>query len=187
VRGHRRHVESPECNKEPPVGIRETLNKNQTLTTAATIGILVLAIGVIVWQLMPPRIPNIVTKSYYSNDDGKTYFEAPSDKIVPYEQDGKEVVRAHVFTCPEKAEPFVGYLEKLDPKVKQKLDEFYADPNNKGRIMPGQIEQEENGRLVKKPGDKIWVLDTTSAAVRVTTVKCKDGSYAIRKAPVIPE
>jgi hypothetical protein len=172
--------------KEQLVGIRETLNKNQNITTIGTIVIIVIAIGVIVWQLMPPSMPNIVSKSYYSVDDGKSYFEAPADKIVPYDHEGKEAVRAHVFQCGSEP-PFVGYLEKLDPKVKAKLDEFHADPKNKGKVMPGQFEEEENGRLVKRPGDKTWIPDTHPAAARVTTIKCKDGSYAIRLTPDMPK
>ncbi|HEV8604172.1 MAG TPA: hypothetical protein VGQ99_02325 [Tepidisphaeraceae bacterium] len=168
------------------MGIRETLNKNQTLTTGATIFIILVAIGVIVWQMMPEKPPRLMSKAYYTNDDGKSWFEDSADKIVPYDKDGKETVRAHLFQCSGGA-PFVGYLEKLDPKVKQKLDEFYANPSNKGRIMPGQIEQEENGRLVKRPLDKNWLPDSNPAAARITTIKCKDGSYATRVTPDMPQ
>jgi len=165
------------------VGIRETLNKNQTLTTGATIAIIVIAIGVIVWQMLPERAPRIVTKSYYTNDDGKTWFEETSDKIVPFDKDGEEAVRAHLFRCGENGEKFVGYLEKLDPKVKSRVDEFQANPSNRGRVMPGQAEVEDNGRLVKRPGDKNWIPENNPMAARITTIKCKDGSYAIRVTP----
>jgi hypothetical protein len=168
------------------VGIREKLNKNQSITTIVTIVIIVVAIGIIVWQMMPERMPVIVSKSYYSNDDGKTFFEDTSDKIVPYEKDGKEVVKAHVFVCPG-GQPFVGYLEKLDPKVKAKLDEFYNDSKNKGKFMLGQTEVEDGGRLVKRPGDKNWILDTNANASRVITIRCKDGSYAVRRLPDMPQ
>jgi hypothetical protein len=168
------------------VGIRETLNKNQTLTTGATIAIIVIAIGIIVWQMMPEKPPRIMTKSYYTNDDGKTWFEDSSDKIVPFDKDGKEAVRAHLFSC-SGSPPFVGYLEKLDPRVKQRLDDFHANPSNKGRIMPGQAEAEDTGRLVKRPGDKQWLPDTNPNAARITTIKCKDGSYAVRVVPDMPQ
>jgi hypothetical protein len=168
------------------VGIRETLNKNQTLTTGATIFIILVAIGVIVWQMLPESAPRLMSKAYYTNDDGKTWFEDSADKIVPYDKDGKEAVRAHLFQCSGGA-PFVGYLERLDPNVKKKLDEFYASPSNKGRIMPGQIEQEESGRLVKRPGDKSWLRISDPLAARITTIKCKDGSYATRVTPDMPQ
>jgi hypothetical protein len=168
------------------VGIRETLNKNQTLTTGATIGIIVVAIGIIVWQMMPERAPKIVVKAYFSTDDGRTWFEDTSDKVAPFDKDGKEAVRAHLFKCAQGGEPFVGYLEKLDPEIKRRLDEFYSNPSNKGRIMPGQADQEEGGRLVKRPGDKGWMRDTSPMAARITTIKCKDGSYALRVIPDMP-
>ena len=168
------------------MGIRETLNKNQQYTTIATIAIIVLAIAFIAWQMMPERTPRIMTKSYYTTDDGKSYFEDPADKLVPFDKDGKEAVRAHVFQCGSGGQPFVGYLEKLDPKVKAKLDDFFADPKNKGKMMPGQLEAEESGRLVKKPGGQRWVPEMSPAAPQVTTIKCKDGSYAMRITPDMP-
>jgi hypothetical protein len=167
------------------VGIRETLNKNQQYTTIATIAIIVIAIGIIIWQMMPERPIRVVTKSYYTIDDGKTYFADTADKLAPYDKDGKEAVRAHVFQCGS-GEPFVGYLEKLDPRVKDKLDAFFADPKNKGKMMPGQIEAEESGRMVKRPGDAKWVPEMSPAAPRVTTVKCRDGTYAMRITPDMP-
>ena len=167
------------------MGIRETLNKNQTLTTGATIAIIVVAIGIIIWQMMPERAPKIMTKSYYTTDDGRSWFEDASDRIVPFDKDGKEAVRAHLFKC-SGGDPFVGYLEKLDPRIKQKVDEFYANPSNKGRVMPGQADQEEGGRLVKRPGDKNWMPDTSPNASRIITIKCKDGSYAVRVTPDMP-
>ena len=169
------------------MGIRETLNKNQTLTTGATIAIIVIAIGVIVWQMLPERAPRIVTKSYYTVDDGRTWFEDASDKIAPFDKDGKEAVRAHLFRCGENGEKFVGYLEKLDQKVKARVDEFQGNPSNRGRVMPGQAEVEDNGRLVKRPMDKNWIPENNPLAARITTIKCKDGSYAIRVTPDIPQ
>ena len=168
------------------MGIRETLNKNQALTTGATIGIIVLAIIIIVWQMMPEKPPRLLTKSYYTDDDGRTWFEDSADKLVPFDHGGKEAVRAHLFKCGENGEKFVGYLEKLDPRAKARLDEFNSNPNNRGRVMPGQAEMEEGARLVKRPGDKNWMLDTNPNAGRLTTIKCKDGSYAIRVVPDFP-
>ena len=167
------------------MGIRETLNKNQSITTGATIAIIVIAVGIIVWQMLPERAPRIMVKSYFSNDDGKSWFEDSSDKLVPFDKDGKEAVRAHLFQC-SGGPPFVGYLEKLDPRVKARLDAFLADPKNRGRVMPGQAEAEDTGRLVKRPGDKQWVPDTNPMAARITTIKCKDGSYATRVVPDMP-
>jgi hypothetical protein len=96
-------------------------------------------------------------------------------------------VRAHLFQCGENGEKFVGYLEKLDPRVKARLDDFKNNPSNKGRIMPGQAEAEDSGRLVKRPGDKNWLPDTSPMAARITTIKCRDGSYAIRVVPDMPQ
>jgi hypothetical protein len=49
-----------------------------------------------------------------------------------------------------------------------------------------QADQEEGGRLVKRPGDQKWMPDTSPLAARITTIKCKDGSYAVRVTPEMP-
>jgi hypothetical protein len=165
------------------VGIRETLNKNQTLTTGATIAIIVIAIGIIVWQMLPERPQRIMTKSYFTVDDGKSWFEDSAEKLAPFDKDGKEAVRAHLFRCGENGEKFVGYLEKLDPRAKMRLDEWQSNPANKGRVMPGQAEMEEGARWVKRPGPSKWMPETSPMAAQITTIKCKDGSYAIRVVP----
>ena len=167
------------------MGIRESLNKNQTITTIATIALIVIAGIWIVKGMLPDRGPHIAIKSYYTDDDGKTWFEDDASKLVPFDKDGKEVVRAHIFKCGESGEKFIGYLEKLDPKVKQKLEEYMAA--HKGRVLPNQDEAEETGRLIKRPGDKNWLPDNNPVAVRITTVKCKDGNYALRVVPEVKE
>jgi len=96
-------------------------------------------------------------KNYFTDDDGVTFFAAPADTIAPFQHSGREAVAAQVFRCGEYGEPFVGYLEKLD--------------------------LQKGARLVKRPHESIWVSDESRAAAGITTIKCRDGSYAIRVTP----
>ena len=47
-------------------GIRETLNKNPAITTGATAAIILIAIGVIIYQIMGGGTPGIATEAYYT-------------------------------------------------------------------------------------------------------------------------
>jgi len=50
----------------------------------------------------------------------------------------------HLFDCGENGEKFGGYLEKLDPRIKARLDDFSVESRQQGRVMPGgQAEAEE--------------------------------------------
>ena len=162
------------------MGIRETLNKNQKLVTLGTIGLIVLALAVIVWQMLPESGMAPPTQAYYTIDDGNSYFVDDIAKVVPFTKDGKEAVRAHVFKCEGSSQLFVGYLERFTPQAKAALEAFYNNPQNKGRVLPSRMEIEEQGRMVKRPKMPGWVptMQYNIARPIMQEIKCPDGSYA---------
>src|SRR5215210_5554852 len=105
---HSRQTRAGPEEQERNVGIRETINKNPTQTAAITAGIIVLALILIIWQACSGGGSGTIGKSYYTIDDGKTYFVDASNKIPPFMHEGKEAVRAHVFTCDNGKTKFVG-------------------------------------------------------------------------------
>ena len=88
------------------MGIRETLNKNPGITTGATAGIILLAVGFIIYQLSGGGTPSVATKAYFTIDDGKTWFSDDINKVPPFDKDGKQAVKAYVYECPG-GKPFV--------------------------------------------------------------------------------
>ena len=55
------------------MGIRESLNKNPAITTGATIGIIVIALIFILYQIFGgDGAPKPITEMYYTVDDGAT-------------------------------------------------------------------------------------------------------------------
>ncbi len=162
------------------MGFRETMNRNPAITTGVTIGLIVIAIVLIVWQLLPSggSVPSAEgRKAYYSDDDGKTWFEDDLLKVTPYTgPNGKEAVRAHVFKIGD-GEPFVQYLEKFKPDVKDKVEKAMADPANKGMIPPEF--RDDAMKLFKKPGAaNKWVPGTFELMTRLRQVE-KDGAFGI--------
>jgi hypothetical protein len=159
------------------LGIRETLNKNPGITTGVTAGIVVAAIGVIVWQLWGGSGPGAsgggVGKQFYSDDDGATYFVDSSTKVPPFDHNGKKAVRALVFQCGD-GKPFVGMLQRYTPDAKAKVEKIQSG------AKPGDVVMEDieiTGLEVKKPktGDTGWVKQTDPKAGAINRVTCPDG------------
>jgi hypothetical protein len=128
-------------------------------------GVVALAIGVIVVQVLGARqkIPSALPKSYYTIDDGKTFFVAGSENIAPFDYKGKQAVAAYVFEC--KGTRSVGYLERYATESRQ-------------RIVAGKGTPQDHlyGRELKRPGDATWIKSSDLAGVtKVTNIKCPDG------------
>jgi hypothetical protein len=160
------------------VGIRETLNQNPGITTGATIGIIVIAIGFIVWQLIPSR-PSIPTKAYYTTDDSSpeaakaALFVDEIDKIAPFDKGGKQAYRANVFSCDGGKTKWVGWIEKYNAQAKQKIEAQMASTEPDNIIMD---DARMTGMEVKRPGDKAWIkYNDQTRYQKVMEVTCPDG------------
>jgi hypothetical protein len=94
------------------VGIRESLNQNPGITTGVTAGIIIIALGFIIWQSTRSDRPSLPTKMYYTDDDGATKFSDDITKVPPFDHKGKPAVRARVFTCDGGKNQFVADLDR---------------------------------------------------------------------------
>lgn len=162
------------------MGIRETINKNPKQTTAITAGIIALAFIVILWQACGGGGGG-VGQSYYSIDDGRTFFVDASNKIPPFKKDGKDAVRAHVFTCDGGKTKFVGYLEAYSPQDKKMMEDAMS-----GKAPPAAYAGYSGQAMVKKPGQPQWVPlmpGTTQVYSAIVQVNCPDGATPERVYP----
>jgi len=146
------------------VGLRETLNAKPAITTGATVGLIVIAIVVIVWQILPSR-------------DGETWFEDDLYKVTPFKsKNGKDAVRAHVFKIGDN-KPFVQFLERFKPEVKEKLEKQVADPANKGVVFPEF--RDDSMKWYKKPGaNSKWAVGSFQMLNQLRAVE-KDGIFGL--------
>jgi hypothetical protein len=163
--------------KEIPVGLRETLNKNPALTSAVAGVLVVLAIVYIFWSNKGGQNEfKPVTQYYYTVDDGKTLFADSKDKIVPFMKDGKEAVKARVFRCGSKGKPQTAWLEKYTPAGKAEMEKYAA------QNQPGQprgrnpAEYDPKYMLVKKPLTGAWVnvAEKAAEATKIRDTGCPD-------------
>jgi hypothetical protein len=104
------------------VAVRKQLQGNKIgLILAGIMFILAIAIATTYFLTHGTRINSYVT--FYSDDDGKTYYRDSIYNLPPYEHDGKVANRAVVFT--DGSQTFVGYLERYTPDTRKKLQDVY--------------------------------------------------------------
>jgi len=159
------------------VGLRDQINEKPAIASAVVIGVILLLIGMIALQLRgnhPPTGPSGM-QSYYTADDGRTWFADAEEQIPPFQHDGSLAVRCYVFKTDDSA-PFAGYLEQYTSKMH---DELTGIVKTTGPIFS------ESGTMVKRPGDKSWIPLGTPVGQQIVHVKNPHGS-AEPPQPVYP-
>jgi hypothetical protein len=158
------------------VGIRETIGKKKSLTV---VGAVVVLVGSIVAIIVQARSfgPGGPGDSYFTVDDGKTFFVGDSKKLPPFDEGGKQAVRAHVFECGGKR--VVGYVSRYTADALATIEEAKQAraagrlPANVGKLATVA----QNGTEIKRPGDTKWVIgNVNTAAQKIRIFKCPDGS-----------
>ena len=154
------------------MGIRETINEKQGLTTAVTVALILMVVGYIVFTIARGGPGGagapVPAQSFYSDDDGVTWFADADSKVPPFDRNGKPAVRARVYKCGGKT--FVNHLERYTPEVKKKLDAARAA--NPDAAPP----EATAGIEVKSPGAGDWVKINDPRAGKILAPKCPEGA-----------
>jgi hypothetical protein len=148
------------------MGAREWLNQHPNVAIGGGIAVAIAAIGLIVLEIRSTqhRYPTAAPDSYFTVDDGKTFFAATSDNVPPFDYKGQQAVEAHVFQCGN--QKFVGYMERFIPKYHDIVVAKGLSSN-----------AEEYGREIKKPGDAKWLPSgDLRTEAKLTEVHCPNGS-----------
>jgi hypothetical protein len=161
------------------VGVRQTINENPALSTGVTIGVIVLALLIILWEAFGSHRhrPLDAGRAFYSDDDGQTWFADVANKRTPFtDANNKPAVQALVFKCG--GQPFVGYL--LRSTISDGDPAAAGPPRTRGLADPSNTE-------VKKPRAKTWVRfdprnSAPYASITQTFPQCPSG----RPEPVLP-
>jgi hypothetical protein len=157
------------------MGIRETLNKRPRVAAAITAGCIALAAAMFIWA--NKGVSERVTRAYYSDDDGASFFDDDVDKIYPFDHGGKQAYRAYVYQC-GKDKPFVHYLGRYRDKAKARMAELANKTNDPEAA--GELARLRNTAIeVKKPGEAKWVPLFSAAGEAMTRHPiCADKSTA---------
>jgi hypothetical protein len=162
------------------VGIRQKINQAPKAGIVVIIVLVVGVYGVVAWELRHPALGSHASiKSYYTIDDGQTYFADDGALMPPFDHDGSPAVRCYVYRS--KGTLFVGFLEKYADDLLQTANAPF-DPSKRGLVGRTDF---KDGTLVKRPGDKEWVKKYSARGEQIQLVKSPDGSDA-QPEPVNP-
>jgi hypothetical protein len=106
-------------------------------------------------------------KSWYTIDDGKSWFADSANKVVPFEHQGKQAYRCFVWSCDGGKTQFVSHLERLSAAGRRAFaGKDHVDPME---LVPGSEE-------VKLPltGNDGWMISTSAQAQSVRMPKCPE-------------
>lgn len=157
------------------MGLREKLNENSKLTAGVVGTVALLATVFVVMQVFAGRrtIPGKLPNTFYTDDDGRTFFEVSGDNVPPFDHNGKPAVLAYVFECCGKR--YVGYMER-----------YTADAHKLKIAGKGTRETELFGRELKRPGQAAWVNARNDLDVsKVVDTRCPHGAN-VPPEPVVP-
>src|SRR5450432_2046533 len=115
----------------PKIGRRgsmqQTMSIRQKIFQNPRVGMAVAGVAVVIGiisislQMRNRSVPGTVTESFFTVDDGKTWFTDSAANIPPYDKDGKQAVRAFVYRCANGTQ-FVNHLERFKPEAKTALE-----------------------------------------------------------------
>jgi len=162
------------------MGVRESL-KEKPWIGGAIAALFLLVAGLVLARTYWPQKQADLSKSYYTDDDGRTWFPDSMYLVAPFDHNGKEAVVAHVYSYGNGSRRFCAYVAKFTPEARQKLEAAIAEAKRKG-LPPSSVSLygDRNfmagGVLVKKPGSEPWVAYNDPKANEVMAVRSPDGS-----------
>jgi hypothetical protein len=162
------------------MGVIEALRQNKKVMIGGAIGFLVLASFSMAYQLWP-RKHYSQTLAYFSDDDGKSWFLDDADNVPPFDHDGKQAVRATIYSYDNGSKKFCGCLMQFGPKAHKAIEAAIAKgatadpPLSPQAIMFGQ--DFAGAQEIKKPdSDERWRSPSDPKAIDALRVQSPDGS-----------
>ena len=160
------------------MGVREEIDKHPKTVAGVALIVVAVALTVLVYSLWPTT-QQAISKAYYTDDDGATWFVDTIDHVPPFDHDGKIAVRVNLYTCDESKTSFVGYLERNTPAAKKKLEAEFAAAKAQGKPITGVSFTPDifvSGTEIKKPGKGAWMLRSNyPASYKVMDVQFPNG------------
>jgi hypothetical protein len=160
------------------MGVRETLNKKQSVSVGLSILFVVLAAGIIVYSRMPEHRFAGKT-SFYSDDDGSTWFIDSYYKSTPFDHNGNQAVHAVIYSYDHGNKTFCAYLMRHSAADKKRIDDAVADAARQGKppSSVGLFEDKgiANDMEIRQPGPSHpWVAVQGPDAQGVEDAVLKD-------------
>lgn len=158
------------------MSVRTTLQRYSGIATVAALVVIVAAGYFVYSQMKGTNAARIPDSAYYTVDDGATFFVDTNKHLPPFDKEGKQAVRAHVFDCGGKQ--FVGFVSRFRPEAKALLEkhrEALKTATSAPPTMGAAIDAGRNGWEHKKKGETTWTKGLPPATFKM---KCDDGTEA---------
>lgn len=139
---------------------RELLNRNPKVISGIAGGLAVIGLGLVVWQARV-NSGNVAAsdQTYYTIDDGNSWFADDATKVPPFDHNGKPAVRCTVYNVNGK--DTVAFLLKYPDDVRTRMlkdfEEQKAHPPKDGTRGGSVSIRYVNTGVVKRPGDAAWL------------------------------
>jgi len=166
------------------MGVREKLNSNRTMGIVVAGVLLVVAAGQLAFFFRPQHHQS-ANETFFTDDDGQSYFMDSIYKFPPFDHNGKEAHMAGIYSSASFGK-FVGYQIRYKPSARKELQDLY-DRAQKGECplmdVNGLMTNPRigvAGKEVKMRGSDKWI---PLASMPHDIVHAPDGSDGI---PVRP-
>ena len=146
-----------------------------------------------VWGVFPALFmnhstgPQIPIQAYFTVDDGQTWFADGIERIPPFEHQGQQAVRVHLFTCDGGKTVFPVYLERYTAEGQAAMEKL-REAEARGEMDVSLYDHIERGQEVKRAldPDAPWVkMMNFERSGEIMTPRCPDGSFENLE-PVFP-
>lgn len=162
------------------MGLREKVNQHQRWVVVAAVAACLVSAG---WLVLSNRdLPERAPSAYYSDDGGKTYFADGTDRIYPFDHNGRQAYRAYVYRFGN-GQPFVSYLARYAEGARKHLAELADKSGSPDALRELQVAR-ASGIEVSKVGQTDWYPVNSSKGAEVTAHPV--GSDGNRATPLSP-
>jgi len=162
------------------MGLGERIRGDKRLALGL-VGVVVIVVLAVAWQVLGGSAPNGAGGApgglYFTTDEGATTFIAPANHLPPFDHNGKQAVRAVMYSCDGGKTKFVGYLERYTPSAKQQMEAGKQAAQAGGKMVMAAPNMGVAVLEVKKPGEKNpWVDKSRPQGQAVIRVTCPPGT-----------
>lgn len=117
-----------------------------------------------------PTIAASGQKGWFTTDDGRTWFADASEKMPPFQKDGKTAYGCVVMGTADKSTQWVAYLYRFKATIQSQQTDA------RSKSMPAELRLRE-AMEVKKPGtgETGWVSAMHPRGIEIMATVAKDG------------
>jgi len=150
------------------MSVREAINSKKSVGIGISILFLIVAVIILAYSMLPAhRIKG--DKTFFTDDDGQTWFLDSVYLTPPFDHNGKTAVRAMIYSYDHGNKTFCAYLTRYTADAKKRLDDAIAKAASAGK-PPSSVglfsdrELNSTGVEVKTPGPgHSWAVKDTPA------------------------